>query len=135
MMVERRKWTCSRPKAQSAPAEATKTALWCCSSAPRSRSSCRCCDAAWPQDAAACLTLPQNDDPVRILTDYTEIVFSSALCKQARALACTTLETLECLKDIRVLGKKDLKQLLQWREQCRQHLGLETDDDAVQVLA
>jgi hypothetical protein len=27
-----------------------------------------------------------------------------------------------------VLGKKDLKQLLQWREQCRQHLGLETED-------
>jgi|LauGreDrversion4_2_1035121.scaffolds.fasta_scaffold590469_1 AdoMet-dependent rRNA methyltransferase SPB1 len=79
-------------------------------------------------------TLTQNDDPVRILTDYTEIVFASALCRQARALACTTQETLECLKDIRVLGKKDLKQLLQWREQCRQHLGLETEDgDAVKV--
>ena len=77
----------------------------------------------------------QNEDPVRVLTDYTEIVFASGLCRQARALACTTEEVVECLKDIRVLGKKDLKQLLQWREQCRQHLGLETegDDDAVQV--
>ena len=80
------------------------------------------------------LTLSQNEDPVRVLTDYTEILFSSGLCKQARALACTTQEIMECLKDIRVLGKKDLKLLLQWREQCRQHLGLETEgDDAVKV--
>jgi AdoMet-dependent rRNA methyltransferase SPB1 len=78
--------------------------------------------------------LSQNEDPVRVLTDYTEILFSSGLCKQARALACTTQEIIECLKDIRVLGKKDLKLLLQWREQCRQHLGLETEgDDAVKV--
>ncbi len=78
----------------------------------------------------------QNDDPVRVLTDYTEIVFSSGLCRQARALRCTTEEIVVCLKDIRVLGKKDLKQLLQWREECRQHLGLETEgDDAVKVCA
>ena len=71
---------------------------------------------------------------MRVLTDYTEILFSSGLCKQARALACTTQEIIECLKDIRVLCKKDLKLLLQWREQCRQHLGLETEgDDAVKV--
>ena len=96
---------------------------------PKSRAPCRLMLLPLPP-------LPtQNEDPVRVLTDYTEIVFASGLCRQARALACTTEEVVECLKDIRVLGKKDLKQLLQWREQCRQHLGLETDDDAVQVLA
>ncbi len=66
---------------------------------------------------------------MRVLTDCTKVVFASGLCRQARALACTTEEIVECLKDIRVLGKKDLKQLLQWREQCRQHLGLGTESD------
>jgi AdoMet-dependent rRNA methyltransferase SPB1 len=106
--------------------------LWCCSSARQSRSSCRC--ASVPSlHLVPFLITPQNEDPVRVLTDYTEIVFASGLCRQARALACTTEEIVECLKDIRVLGKKDLKQLLQWREQCRQHLGLETEGDAVKV--
>ena len=80
------------------------------------------------------LTLQRKEELVRVLTDYSEVVFASGLCRQARALGCTSDEIVECLKDIRVLGKKDLKLLLQWREQCRQHLGLETeDDDAVKV--
>jgi hypothetical protein len=133
MMAAQKRSMFSKPKARSARVEATRTVPWFCSSVRLSRSFLQV-RAAAASTLCPPLTLQQNEDPVRVLTDYTEIVFASGLCKQARALGCTSDEIVECLKDIRVLGKKDLKLLLQWREQCRQHLGLETEgDDAVKV--
>jgi AdoMet-dependent rRNA methyltransferase SPB1 len=66
----------------------------------------------------------QTKDPVRMLTDFNECHFSTEECEQFRASKYTTPEILECLKDLRVLGKIDFKKLLKWRNHMRDMAGL-----------
>ena len=49
--------------------------------------------------------------------------------KLLRKLKSYTPELLECMKDLKVLGKKDFKLILKFRKQARDLLGLDEDED------
>ncbi|DAZ93005.1 TPA: hypothetical protein N0F65_006574, partial [Lagenidium giganteum] len=53
-------------------------------------------------------------DPIRLLTDSTAILFRET-DEVFREHKDTTDEIIECLKDLKVLGKADFKNLLKWR--------------------
>jgi AdoMet-dependent rRNA methyltransferase SPB1 len=59
-----------------------------------------------------------GEEPLRVLTDVNELDFSEA-CEEFRESAFTTPEILECLKDLRILGKGDFKKMLKWRTKIR----------------
>ena len=68
-------------------------------------------------------------EPVRMLTDINEFRFTEE-CEEFRKSKFTTAETLECFRDLRVLGKIDFKKLLKWRQQMRALRGLEKEEAA-----
>lgn len=67
-------------------------------------------------------TFMSDTDPVRLLTDTDEIVFSPACEKYKSSL---TDELRECFKDLRVLGKLDFKKILKWRQKMRKEYAME----------
>jgi AdoMet-dependent rRNA methyltransferase SPB1 len=70
-----------------------------------------------------------SKDPIRLLTDASEIVFSDD-CTQFKEHPSTTKEILACFADLRVLGKIDFKKLLKWRALMRDSIDPERTDDS-----
>ena len=67
----------------------------------------------------------EHKDALQVLTDYNKIVFGAGQHdEQLRSDASTTGEILECCKDLRVLGKREFRNLLRWRDSMRKALGL-----------
>uniref|UniRef100_A0A182PKL8 Putative rRNA methyltransferase n=1 Tax=Anopheles epiroticus TaxID=199890 RepID=A0A182PKL8_9DIPT len=61
------------------------------------------------------LEFMQNEKPLALLSRVTEITFTEAdeaIAKHPR----TTTELKECCKDIKILGRKDIKELLRWHK-------------------
>lgn len=56
-----------------------------------------------------------SKDPIRLLTDHNEIVFS-AECEEFALHPATSEEIRQCLSDLRVLAKLDFKKLLKWKD-------------------
>ncbi|VVC87382.1 unnamed protein product [Leptidea sinapis] len=52
-----------------------------------------------------------NDDPIDLLQECSQIVFDN---KEIENHPLTTIEIKECCKDIKVLGRKDVKSILNW---------------------
>jgi AdoMet-dependent rRNA methyltransferase SPB1 len=56
-----------------------------------------------------------SKDPIRLLTDHNEIVFSAG-CEDFALHPATSEEMRQCLSDLRVLAKLDFKKLLKWKD-------------------
>lgn len=60
-----------------------------------------------------------SSDPVSMLGNYNEIKWNGDDDSTLKAWPETNHEVLECLKDLKVLGRKDYKRLLKWRMNAR----------------
>lgn len=60
----------------------------------------------------------QTDHHLEALADANEIVIDDP---QIEAHEATTNEVRECCRDIKVLGRKELRELLNWRKALRKH--------------
>lgn len=73
------------------------------------------------------------DDPIQALGTLNAIILDHKAVPELRPvskMASTTPELLECFKDLKVLGRKEFKQILKWRKAARELLGLEEDKEA-----
>lgn len=74
----------------------------------------------------------KNEDPINILGTLNKLdepEKDNHEWKILRKLKGCTPELLECIKDLKVLGKKDFKLLLKFRKQARDILGLDEAED------
>ena len=75
----------------------------------------------------------RHDDALQALTDYNKITMhgneegemegEDVIMQHPK----TTPEVLECIKDLRVLGKADFRLILRWRDAIREALGIENE--------
>lgn len=73
------------------------------------------------------------EDPIQALGSLNAIIFDHKAdpeLKPLKKMASMTDELLECFKDLKVLGRKEFKQILKWRKSARELLGLEESKDA-----
>jgi len=73
----------------------------------------------------------KSDEPIQTLAESNELVWDreSAELQEVRKLPQTTKELLECFKDLKVLGKKDFRMILRWRNAARKLLRLDDNND------
>ncbi|XP_067916278.1 pre-rRNA 2'-O-ribose RNA methyltransferase FTSJ3 [Heterodontus francisci] len=69
-------------------------------------------------------------NPVEFLDKASEITFDNPELENHSA---TTLEIRECCKDVRVLGRKELRLLLNWRNKLRRHLAKKLKEQAKEL--
>ena len=69
----------------------------------------------------------KHAEPIRVLTDYNSLKFGPD-CEKYRTNQYTTTELLECLADLRVLGKGDFKKILKWRQKMIDYDAMELAD-------
>ncbi|KAG0376350.1 AdoMet-dependent rRNA methyltransferase spb1 [Mortierella sp. AD032] len=67
----------------------------------------------------------QNPEPITVLGSVNQFSFKSDEGKTVLKSAETTNEIKECCEDLKVLGKKDFKNLLKWRLSIRLEVGLD----------
>ncbi|KAI8872273.1 FtsJ-domain-containing protein [Ramicandelaber brevisporus] len=67
-----------------------------------------------------------TQDPVKILSATNTLAFDTDEAKDLLKRSITTDDIKLACEDLKVLGKKDFKQLLKWRKTLREDLGLET---------
>ncbi|KAF8338134.1 FtsJ-like methyltransferase-domain-containing protein [Cantharellus anzutake] len=70
----------------------------------------------------------RNVDPITLLGSYNKIEFVSEEEKKWRDGPLMTEELRQCCEDLKVLGKRDFKNLLKWRLQLREEHGLESQN-------
>ena len=68
----------------------------------------------------------KSDNYLQLFAEANEIVFDD---KEIENHASTTLEIKECLKDIKVLGKKDIRRIINWRRKLSNELNADKKDE------
>lgn len=74
----------------------------------------------------------RNDEPINALGSLNKLeepAKDDLEWKVLKKLKSCTAEFLECIKDLKVLGKKDFKLILKFRKQARDLLGLDVDEE------
>lgn len=72
------------------------------------------------------LEFVETQDPIQVLSATSRITWVDEPSRRLRAKDVTTKEILACTEDLKVLGKKDFRNLLRWRLAIREELGLTT---------
>jgi AdoMet-dependent rRNA methyltransferase SPB1 len=77
----------------------------------------------------------RSEAPIDVLgeTNKLEIDPEDPDWQSVKKLRKTTPELLECLKDLKVLGKKDFRSILRWRKLARELLKLDEDEKPIEV--
>uniref|UniRef100_A0A8B9HZG7 pre-rRNA processing protein FTSJ3 n=1 Tax=Astyanax mexicanus TaxID=7994 RepID=A0A8B9HZG7_ASTMX len=70
------------------------------------------------------------ENPVDFLSKASEITFDNP---ELESHTATSAEILECCKDIKILGRKELRLLLSWRAKLRRHLAKKLKEEAKQL--
>ncbi|CAH6718844.1 adoMet-dependent rRNA methyltransferase Spb1p [[Candida] jaroonii] len=73
----------------------------------------------------------KNEDPINTLGDLNKLTIDKTddEFKIIRKLKTYNTELVECLKDLKVLGRKDFKLILRFRKQARELLGLDEKEE------
>ena len=84
---------------------------------------------------ASAIDFITSDDPITVLASVNKLSFDgpgvdTASLQALSKLPETTREIRECANDLKVLGRKELRTLLRWRQKCRQTLELSSKDRA-----
>ena len=81
------------------------------------------------------LEFVRSDTPIDVLgeTNRLEIDDEDPEWRLLKKLRKTTPELMECFKDLKVLGKKDFRNMLRWRKLARELLQLDEDDKPLEV--
>ncbi|KAL1921447.1 uncharacterized protein VTP21DRAFT_11163 [Calcarisporiella thermophila] len=66
----------------------------------------------------------RSDDPISILSTVNKISFDGE-DKEYLSMSCMDDEIKACCEDLKVLGKKDFRNLLRWRQAARKAVGLD----------
>jgi AdoMet-dependent rRNA methyltransferase SPB1 len=75
----------------------------------------------------------ETQDPIQVLSATTRITWDDEASRRLRAKEVTTKEIAACTDDLKVLGKKDFRNLLKWRLAIREELGLATGKKDTEV--
>jgi AdoMet-dependent rRNA methyltransferase SPB1 len=70
----------------------------------------------------------ETQDPIQMLSSTSRLTWSNEASRKLRAKELTTKEIVACCEDLKVLGKKDFRNLLKWRLAMREDLGLSTKE-------
>ena len=68
----------------------------------------------------------ETQDPIQVLSATSRITWDDEASRRLRAKEVTTKEVVACTEDLKVLGKKEFRNLLKWRLVIREELGLVT---------
>jgi len=75
---------------------------------------------------ATAMEFVETQDPIQILSATTRITWTDEASRRLCAKDVTTKEIMACAEDLKLLGKKDFRNLLKWRLAVREELGLTT---------
>ncbi len=70
-----------------------------------------------------------TQDPIQMLSTTSKITWSDEESRKLRVKELTTKEIVACCEDLKVLGKKDFRNLLKWRLAIRGDLGFSAKPD------
>ena len=74
----------------------------------------------------------EAQDPLQLLSSTSRLTWSDEASRKLRFKEFTTKEIIACSEDLKVLGKKEFRNLLRWRLQIREELGLSAKTDEVE---
>lgn len=83
------------------------------------------------------MDLVKTEDPITILGQMNRFTIDEDdhEWKIVKKLKQTTPEFIECIKDLKVLGRKDFKMLLKWRKAAAEILGYGKDEEKPEIQA
>src|SRR5204862_5139260 len=70
----------------------------------------------------------ESQDPIQLLSSTSRMTWSDDASRKLKLKELTTKEIVACSEDLKVLGKKDFRNLLKWRLSMREDLGLATKE-------
>jgi AdoMet-dependent rRNA methyltransferase SPB1 len=70
------------------------------------------------------MTFIETQDPIQLLSSTSRITWSDDASRKLLSKELTIKEIVACSEDLKVLGKKDFRNLLKWRLAMREDLGL-----------
>ncbi|KAH3899539.1 probable AdoMet-dependent rRNA methyltransferase SPB1 [Saccharomycodes ludwigii] len=81
------------------------------------------------------MSFVETETPIDMLGDINRFTIDedNHQWKILKKLPETSVELLECIKDLKVLGRKDFKMILKWRKLSRELLGIEKTEDEDKV--